>query len=306
MSVPILDFTALEADSLSRACEDWGFFALVNHGVPGNLQARASAHMAAFFAQPTAVKNTLRRSERNSWGYNDAELTKNKRDWKEILDIGAPADSGPLAGSFPQWPELAGFKDTFEAIADEYHRVALGVAAAIARCIDPYAKVSGAFDEHSSFLRLNYYPPCATPARQASGLVADDGHLGISHHTDAGAVTVLWQDPQPGLQVYKDNRWHTVTPVAESLIINVGDIVQVWSNDRFRAPLHRVLANSEAQRYSLPYFLNPAYDYDYKPLREDEAPRYRPINWGAFRAGRSAGDYADYGAEIQISDFLIA
>ena len=91
-----------------------------------------------------------------------------------------------------------------------------------------------------------------------------------------------------------------------ALIINIGDIVQVWSNDAYRAPLHRVLANAGQRRYSAPFFLNPGYDTEYAPLPSalhDKAPRYRPINWGGFRAGRAAGDYADVGDEIQISDF---
>ena len=93
---------------------------------------------------------------------------------------------------------------------------------------------------------------------------------------------------------------------AGALTINIGDIVQVWSNDRYRAPLHRVLANSSHPRYSAPFFLNPNYQAMYAPLPsalEGRAPLYHPINWGEFRAGRAAGDYADVGDEIQISDF---
>ncbi len=63
------------------------------------------------------------------------------------------------------------------------------------------------------------------------------------------------------------------------------------------------MASACEERISIPYFLNPAYTYNYEPL--SGAPRYRPINWGEFRAGRSAGDYADLGSEIQIADFAI-
>lgn len=295
MSIPVLDHTDLDPSALATACEDWGFFALVNHGVSTDLLDSAYAQMRRFFAQSTTVKNRIRRTADNSWGFYDAELTKNKRDWKEIVDIGAAADSGPLAGSYPQWPEQPGFKDTFLDVADAFHQVAMQLVEAIAKLLSVDNDVTAAFADHSSFLRLNYYPICD----------AADDQLGISRHTDAGAVTVLWQDPQPGLQVYSGAAWHTVEPVPGGLIINVGDIVQVWSNDRFRAPLHRVLAQSTMPRYSLPYFLNPNYAYDYAPLGT-QLPLYKPINWGHFRSGRSAGDYADHGAEIQISDFLVA
>jgi len=120
---------------------------------------------------------------------------------------------------------------------------------------------------------------------------------------------VLLQDDQPGLQVLKGKRWHTIPPRRDALVINIGDIVQVWSNDRYAAPLHRVLASSARERFSAPYFFNPAYQTDYGPLpsliEAGEAPRYRPINWGEFRAGRAAGDYADHGEEIQVSQFRI-
>lgn len=80
--------------------------------------------------------------------------------------------------------------------------------------------------------------------------------------------------------------------------------MQVWSNDRYRAPVHRVLASSEQARYSAPFFFNPRYNCDYRPLG-DETPVYRSINWGEFRAGRAAGDYANLGDENQISDYRI-
>jgi len=90
-------------------------------------------------------------------------------------------------------------------------------------------------------------------------------------------------------------------------VVNIGDIVQVWSNDRYRAALHRVLANADAERFSAPFFLNPAYGACYAPLPTTvdarHPPAYRSINWGEFRALRAAGDYADCGEEIQISHY---
>ena len=158
-----------------------------------------------------------------------------------------------------------------------------------------------AFGAHTSFLRLNYYPPCPDPASDASTFLPAQGELGISHHSDAGAITVLIQDGLPGLQVFHQGHWIDVASERGTVLVNIGDVVQVWSNDTYRAPLHRVLANSTYTRISIPYFLNPAYAYTYAPL--SGTPRYRPINWGEFRAGRAAGDYADAGPEIQISDF---
>ncbi|MEM7078094.1 MAG: 2OG-Fe(II) oxygenase family protein [Pseudomonadota bacterium] len=305
MTFPTIDLQTPNADALRNACQEWGFFALRGHGVPADLLADAEREIHAFFALSAQEKNRIRRSAQNSWGYYDAELTKNRRDWKEIFDLGAPATFGPLAGATPQWPDAPGFRVSIDSLRTHLHRVALEVTDAIVATIDPQAQVRTAFADHSSFLRVNFYPPCPNPAPADADFVPTEGELGISHHTDAGAVTVLWQDDQPGLQMYRNGAWQLVESDPDELIINIGDIVQVWSNDAYRAPLHRVLANDSKARYSIPYFLNPDYAYVYAPLGT-ATPRYRGINWGEFRAGRSAGDYADVGEEIQISQYRIA
>ena len=156
---------------------------------------------------------------------------------------------------------------------------------------------------NTSFLRLNHYPVCASPADGKEDFPVD-GHLGIYHHTDAGAVTVLLQDEVAGLQVRHNENWVTIATEPDSLIINVGDLVQVWSNDRYKAPLHRVLASSEQERFSAAFFMNPGFATDCIPQIGDR-PFYRSVNWGEFRAARAAGDYANLGNEVQISDYRI-
>lgn len=290
--------------ALAGACATWGFFFLVGHNVARELQQEAIHLTQAFFRKSAAEKNEIRRTQQNSWGYFDAELTKNRPDWKEILDIGPTTTSGPLAGSHPQWPNDTPFIETITSLQSELHRVAMATMAAIVKTFHADTVPIRDFTEHSSFIRLNHYPPCPDPVIDNDCFVSDRGHLGIGHHTDAGAVTVLLQDDQPGLQVFTNGRWLTLKCPPDALIINIGDVVQVWSNDRYRAPVHRVVADRVKHRISIPYFLNPAYHANYAPLTA-EKPRYRAINWGHFRARRSAGDYADLGSEIQISDYRV-
>ena len=127
----------------------------------------------------------------------------------------------------------------------------------------------------------------------------------MSHHTDAGALTLLQQDGTEGLQFLVGGEWQTAPADPSQLCVNLGDMLQVWTNDRYQAPLHRVLANAEKVRYSAPYFLNPAYSCDCAPLTGDE-PLYQTVNWGEFRRRRADGDYADYGDEVQISQYRIS
>jgi isopenicillin N synthase-like dioxygenase len=306
-TVPVIDIgdlmSAPALGAIDDACREWGFFQVTGHGLGEATVARLFAAAASFFAQPAAVKRRILRTADNPWGYYDRELTRNTPDWKEVFDYGPP-DGDRLA---PQWPDgLPGFESAVRAYYDACERIAHRLLAAISVNLGmPADDLSQYFVEaHTSFMRLNFYPRCPTAAAPAAARP-----LGVNQHTDAGALTLLLQDDQPGLEVCRDGDWHLVEPRRGALVINIGDMVQVWSNDRYRAALHRVVTNGERGRYSVPYFFNPAYDTHYAPLPTTVTPEtpahYRPINWREFRSRRAAGDYADLGDEVQITDYRI-
>jgi isopenicillin N synthase-like dioxygenase len=310
--IPVIDIAELDHPvtlaAIDRACRDWGFFQVVGHGIAPALLDGHLAEARRFFAQPDVVKRSVERTAENAWGYFDRELTKNTRDWKQIFDVG-PADGRALR---PQWP--AAQPELRRAVLAYYaacEQLAFRLLGALSRNLGmPEAHLAASFrPRHTSFLRLNYYPICPAPERPAGLETARRGHLGINHHTDAGALTVLQQDGQPGLEVYRDGVWHLIEPRPGALVINIGDIVQVWSNDRYQAALHRVVVSESADRLSAAFFFNPDYAADYAPLPAvigaAAPPRYRPINWGEFRSRRAAGDYADLGDEVQIGHYRV-
>ncbi len=311
--IPVIDIARLDRArtlaALDAACRDWGLFHVVDHGIDLAVTAALMREMREFFAEPGDVKRRISRTAENPWGFFDRELTKNTRDWKEIYDYG-PADADRAS---PQWPVG---RPTFRPAVLAYYRASEALAFRLLEALSvnlrmPADGLSGCFNPvHTSFLRLNFYPRCPAPARPSALEPPEEGYLGVNHHTDSGAVTLLLQDDVPGLEVFRGGEWHLVEPRPDSLVVNIGDIVQVWSNDRYLAPLHRVRANAERERFSVPYFFNPAYGTDYAPLPatvDAEHPaRYRPINWGEFRARRAAGDYADCGEEVQISHYAVA
>ena len=307
--IPVIDIAELgnrkTQAAVNDACREWGFFQVVNHGLEPGVIAALQNEMSLFFAQPTNVKREISRTTDNPWGFFDQELTKNTPDWKEIFDYG-PMDDAKQ----PQWPQsLPGFKPAVLAYYTACENLAFRLLEIIAANLGmPTDYLNRDFKpNHTSFLRMNYYPVCPTPEFPAGLDKPSYGHLGINHHTDAGAVTVLLQDDQAGLEVYRGKQWHLVETRSDALVINIGDIVQVWSNDQYHAPLHRVRANAKAERFSVPFFFNPAYQSDYAPLPtmvDNKQPaRYRAINWGEFRALRAGGDYADSGEEVQISHY---
>jgi isopenicillin N synthase-like dioxygenase len=308
--VPVIDLAHLDhaasLKAIDRACEEWGFFQVVGHDIDPFLIDSVFAVAHEFFAQPRETKRRIERDADNPWGYFDRELTKNKQDCKEIFDFG-PVDGKHLK---PRWP-YGRLRLRFEPAARAYYAACNALSLRLLAAIAANLGVSAAslarhFDgAHSSFLRLNHYP--AHPTGSADG---EHHPLGVGEHTDSGALTVLLQDDQPGLEVYRAGRWHLVEPICDALVINIGDIVQVWSNDRYLAPLHRAVTNPVRNRFSVPFFLNPSYDTVYAPLQtmvtEERPARYRPISWREFRTLRAAGDFADLGEEVQITHYRLA
>lgn len=190
---------------VGRACEDWGFFQVTNHGVPLTLVDDMKKIARAFFSLPLVEKKKIRRTFDNFLGYFDSELTKNNRDWKEVVDIacseslqlpkvvnGDEASDETIVYS-NQWPDNpAGFRE----ICETYLRASATLASHLLGIISlslglPFAHFHPSFEDNISFLRLNYYSKCPVP----------DLALGVGRHKDSGALTVLVQDEVGGLQV---------------------------------------------------------------------------------------------------------
>lgn len=327
--VPVVDVGLLDSGDeqewyravkeIADACTEFGFFQIVNHGVPSSLIESVWGRTRQFFALPRDEKLTISRTKDNPRGYYDRELTKNTRDLKEVFDFGNvihpeltddhPSDYTMIDGH-NQWPSgLPSFRGTMVEYFQACETLGMKILGALCLSLDqPRELLCPHFAaDHTSFVRLNYYPLDDPLAPQDAETLTALGDMALHHHTDAGALTILLQDGVGGLQVSVHGKWVDIEPIEEAFVINVGDMMQVWSNDRYKAALHRVLPRKEQERYSIPFFFNPSYDTDYAPLESLTlgAPRYRTINWGSFRQRRTDGDYADYGKEIQIADYRI-
>lgn len=306
--VPVIDLGSPAAlDAVHQACRDWGFFQVIGHGVPQSELDSVLSLTRRYFALPASTKRRHMRSIDNPWGYYDRELTKEQRDRKQVFDIGPDAAGGargedPFEGTTP-WPDQplefeTDLRRWYAAMSDVAGRLMGLISASLTGDPD---RLRSAFEPgHSSHLRLNFYPVADPLGDEAEG----EADLGVHHHTDAGGLTVLLQDGVSGLQVYRDGMWHTIDPVRGAFTINIGDMVQIWSNDLYQAPPHRVLAMDSSDRYSLPFFYNPSYAAVIEPLVG--TPRYRSLSWAEFRRRRADGDYGNYGTEVQISEWRIA
>jgi len=309
--IPVIDLASDRGEvteAISAACREWGMFLLVGHGIAHSRLRAYLDEAAHFFALPRDRKRRLTRTLECPWGYYDRELTKNLRDKKEIYDIGpeGEGEENPFCGSTP-WPrELSRFSETMRTCMVELeHRAALLTEIIIAGLGVPSVAIAHAFrPSPTSFLRLNYYPT----NDPLDDTCANDAGRAVHHHTDAGVLTVLIDDGVPGLQVLRHGCWHNVQTLPGALVVNIGDMLQVWSNGRYKAPVHRVLAMTKQERYSAPFFYNPAYGARIEPLPMLSGltePRYRAISWSDFRSLRAQGDYGNFGREVQIGDYAI-
>lgn len=320
-SVPVIDIGRLTQESfassagttieeIATACREWGFFQVVNHGIPQELIEKEWQQTRKFFAQPMAAKEAIMRTRGNPWGYYNNELTKNQRDKKEVFDFTTDG-ADPIYAAENRWPDGL---DEFRKVMRDYLLACTKLSLQLLQAFCVGLKLPADFMQdnfatnHTGFIRLNYYP-VKDPLEDADTPYQPVADMGVHHHTDAGALTVLMQDKVGGLQVYKEGLWHRIPPVEGAMVINTGDMMQVWSNDYYRAAMHRVRAMEERDRYSIPFFFNPSAATRVYPLptviSAARPSRYRSIEWSEYRGKRTDGDYADYGTEVQISQFRI-
>nr|AFK35463.1 unknown [Lotus japonicus] len=213
-------------------------------------------------------------------------------------------DDKEITEWYNQWPEFPPeMRETFQEYAYHMEKLALKLMELIAMSLGlPPKQFHGFFKDQTSWIRLNYYPPCPNP----------DLVLGCGRHKDSGALTVLAQDEVPGLEVRRksDGEWVLVKPLPDAYIINVGDVIQVWCNDAYESVEHRVMLSADKARLSYPFFLFPAHYTNVQPLEEltDEQnpPKYRPCNWGKFLATGKRSNFMKLDVEnIQIHHFRI-
>ena len=137
------------------------------------------------------------------------------------------------------------------------------------------------------------------------------GDMALHHHTDSGILTLLCQDMTGGLQTHSQQHgWIDVPPTEGTIVVNIGDAIQVWSNDNYRAALHRVVpVSAEGDgRYSTAYFYSPKRDAILEPLPPlyDGEPRFKSFTWREYIKGRLDDNYDDRGVDdIQIDRFRL-
>jgi isopenicillin N synthase-like dioxygenase len=311
--VPTIDISAdidAQLPALDAACREHGFFLLSGHGLDDVID-RTWDVARQFFASERGVKQAVERNADNPLGWFDRELTKRKRDTKEVFDFIDP--SVAKVDAFNRWPAQADdFRNTLTEFYDAFSGLSTQAVEVVHRALglEPTEGLRFDGDRVNSSVRLNHYPVGdPVPEDERDGL-QELGETALGYHTDPGVLTLLLQDDTGGLQAQgRDGQWIDVPPTAGTVVVNLADSVQVWTNNRFRAAIHRVVPMTQRDRMSIPYFLHPPRDAVIEPIEElsTDGALYRSFVWRDYMRARTDDNFSDLGADdAQITDYLIA
>lgn len=311
MSIPLIDLAKLthaskdirqtEISALDKACREIGFFYLVNTGISTELMTALMTQAKHFFALPQEAKKAIDiKSCVNHRGYGsigEEQLDEvGHSDWKETFDMALdlPSDH-PLAAKYPTMygPNQNPSDPQTVEVLQEYYVQAFEVAQKLLTAMATALKLeedffTRCFKDHVTVLRMIHYPP--RPSQ--------DHDNGAGAHTDYGCVTLLLQDHIGGLQVKNRNEeWVDATPIKDALVVNIGDLMQRWTNDEYVSTAHRVRASQEdVHRYSFPFFVEPDYETEVacvpSCMAADKPAKYAPILSGDWIQSRFDATYA--------------
>ncbi len=302
--LPLLDLEAFRsgdraafARRFDSVCRDIGFLVIAGHGVPLSLVRRMHDVSAAFFARPAAEKLPLQvapgrihgwTGPRQSWLADTLDgQGATAPDWKEGFSVGPPAPPPGMTGQEApyfaptRWPGgIPDFADTWAQYYRAMERLAGDLMQAAACALDlPADFFVTRFDRHITGLSVQFYPP--QPEAAAPGQVR------AGAHTDFGSLTILHPGDNPGgLQVRDhDGTWRDVTAPWDAFVVNIGDLLAQWTNDRWVSTLHRVLnpppERAHLPRQSVAFFHQPNWHAEIACLPGCGQPRHAPTTSGA-------------------------
>ena len=301
-------------ESLNDACVNYGFFYLDGHGIDTEFLTLVMQQSKAFFDLPLSSKLLIKDTVLNR-GYTAFEeetldpTVQTRGDTKEGFYIGKHvAEDSPeynpakLKGPQP-WPspetcsddedfDCTLFKETMERYFREAENVAFRLVQLLALSIGVDKHYfDEAFDDPMAVIRLLHY------SKEQS--VPDKGVYACGAHSDYGMITLLLTDENPGLQIYtKNGKWINVPPRPDLFVVNLGDMLERWTNGLFRSTKHRVLTSTDSERYSIPFFYEPAFDTEVTCLSvccsDDNPAKWKPTTSGQHLLDKYKQTHSDF------------
>jgi len=269
------------ADAIGRHATEVGFFYVKNHGVPPSAIEDVVTVARRFFALPEAQKMEIHVNRLHRGYVNPGQAilsAKARPDLKEsfVWGLELPIDDPDVrAGKALMGPNLWPTQvPELRACVDRYFKAIMQCGLTLLRAF------AVSLDLPAAFFTERYRKPLARGAvlhypPQPDWMPTDQ--FGTSPHTDYGCVTLLWQDPVGGLEVRnKVGEWIPAAPIPGTFVINLGDFMARWTNDRFASTPHRVVNRSGVERFSMPVFFDPDHDTVVECLPSCQGPDYPP------------------------------
>ncbi|XVF87235.1 hypothetical protein PTKIN_Ptkin18bG0102500 [Pterospermum kingtungense] len=274
MITPTIDMAQLvdddddvELQKLHSTCKDWGLFQVVNHGVSSSVLERLKHEVEEFFKLPLEEKMKYKIREGEVEGYGNVARGAGKLDWSDRLYI----ITNPIHRRKPHlFPELpSSLRNTLESYFSELQMLATKLLSLMAKALKIDTKeMIEYFDDGMQAVRMTYYPPCPKP----------EVVMGITPHSDATLLTILHQvNGVDGLEINKDGVWFPASIHPDALVVNVGDILEIFSNGVYRSIEHRVVPNLEKERISVAFFINPNFEAEVGPSPGLTNPKNPPL-----------------------------
>ncbi|XP_016472632.1 protein SRG1 isoform X3 [Nicotiana tabacum] len=244
-----------ELQKLHSACQEWGFLQVINHGLTPSTLEDFKREVTELFKLPMAEKKKLWQHEDSYEGFGQLNVVseEQKLDWSDMFGITTLPPH--IRNLFQKLPLK--LRDIMEAYCKEIKSLAIIILCQLAQTLRMDEKeMRDLFGDGMQSIRVNYYPPCPEP----------DKTIGFSPHSDAGALTILFQlNETEGLQVRKDGIWVPVKPLPNALIVNIGDMMEIVSNGVYRSVEHRAVVNSNEVRLSVATFYTANLDSELGP-----------------------------------------
>ncbi|KAJ0967165.1 hypothetical protein J5N97_024082 [Dioscorea zingiberensis] len=251
LQLPILDISQKlspsSLSSLSQACRDWGFFHITNHGISKDLYDTLCSLSNHVFNLPLDTKLMLGPSSPINT-YTPLFIAS---PFFESLRVSGPDYySSAKSSSDVLFSTIAGtqFCNVMQEYGNRMMELSKRIIAVLLECLGDELEMKYYETEFSGchgYLRINTY--------SAPDSMGETEGLGM--HTDMSCITVLYQDETGGLQVRsKEGEWMDIAPAEGTLVVNIGDLLQAWSNGRMRSSAHRVLLKKNVRRMSLAFF----------------------------------------------------